>query len=310
MTYYFKKSQWDESSVDLRFLSHSEWRGKDVIEIKNDAGKRIGYLMSASSVETDDEQILDRQNISNYVTRGISDHFNISYETICSDVPIEFKEDNVCVLFIHSKSFLASGLSVIDLDATLSRLGFSTIRKVSGDSFFTSNSLSYLQTEIINGSVVVRKIDLSKDVNTYIFKAYLDSLHSFGSPLTQFLMLYQYFEISMGVVYIPRAEQAFLELRAGSISKNDFRTLVSDLSKETGLLTQVLTGISSTRFDFIDRKLIESKIVSPYPVGICDLIYSIRNAIIHRTISFYNDTSLVKDINMALLLTIYDIATK
>jgi hypothetical protein len=281
-----------------------------VVEVCAEDGSRIGYIMSASCMETDDEEILDKQHISNYVTRGILDYYKLSYDEICSNIPTELYKENTCIILLHKSTFTASCLDNVDIEAALVKLGFYTYDKYSPESFYSTKSVSYLQNSISNGRVHIKKINANFSINRSIFNTYLDSLHTFGSPLTQFLMLYQYFELAMGEIYMPRAEKAFCDLQSGQISKNDFRTIVSSLSKETGLLSEVLSGISPSRFDFIDSKAIEAKVVSPYPSNICDLIYSIRNSIIHRTISFYNDLELIKDVNSALLWTIYDIASK
>ena len=169
MPYNFKQSIWAENSIELRLLSHSEWRERDVIEVCTNCGIRIGYLMSASCIETDDEEILDKQQISNYVTTGVVDYFKISFSDLCLNTPPDLQKSNACILLLHKKSFKDSGFDILDIDALLVKLGFSTLDKISSESFFTANSRSVLHSELSNGKITIKKINCSVSVNRTIF---------------------------------------------------------------------------------------------------------------------------------------------
>lgn len=304
MQYRFKDSPWDLNSVECYEFYHVDWRESDVVIVYSPDDKRIGFIVSQSVLFTEDNEILEQNCLSNYLTRWLKDSLNCQFDDL--SLKIEeclVLEDNLCYLLLHkpSLSYLRDAKDAIF--ALMYSCCFSIERKQFD--FFSSETNGHFRNRIASERLRILPI-FSTEASKYFLNECIPKLHTISDPLSQFVLLYQFFEVLMEVSFEPKLKIEYTKFENRSICKNEFRHNVSNLSKESTLMTELLRKISNKSFDLISDDEKKRFLGDPDISLTSDLVYKLRNTIFHRTRVFMNSEEMLRKVNYAILSCIYE----
>lgn len=303
MQYRFKDSQWDMDCIECYPFYHVDWRESDVVTVYSPNDERIGFIVSQSVVFTEDNEIIDNAHLYKYLSRWLKDKLECEYLDISSKIYDNIQiEDDLCYLLLHKPS-----LSYLN-DDNASILAFMFSRcfsKIKSSFFLSSETQTYLRDKILYERQRILKI-FETEASKYFLHECIPKIHSMSDPLSQFVVLYQFFEVLMEISFEPKLKLAYERFEQHLIGKNDFRQIVSNLSKESSLITELLKNVSNKSFDLITANEKQQYFIDSEISTTSDIVYSLRNTIFHRTRVFMGSEEMLRKVNYAILNCIYE----
>jgi hypothetical protein len=303
MQYRFIDSTWDQNSIACFPFYHDNWRERDIVEVLSPESKRIGFIICQSVFFTDDRELLEKKALSDYLTTWLKDYLKCQFKDITGKIEEIKSEDNLCYLLLHKKSIEYLDGSTDAINAFMFSLCFSS--ETSAFNFLTTETVEHLRNRLEDNRVKIFPI-FDTEASKYFLLECIPRLHMTRDPFSQFILLYQFFEVLMEILFAPRIKNAYDLFSNKSIGKNDFREKVSKLSKESSLLTELLSPISTRSLELISEEEKIRFVGDSTASSVSDIVYQLRNTIFHRTRLFLNHEDFLKKINYVFLDCIYE----
>lgn len=305
MQYRFHDSDWDLNSIECYPFYKADWREIDVVCVFDPEGKRVGFIVSQAVIFTEDSKILENSLLTKYLSCWLKTHLKCEFSELSNmiedNLPVV---ENQCYLLLHKPS-----LSYLtEQDISIRAFMYSCCFLIEKDtSTFLSKETEKIQNEQIKNEKIKIFPVINNEASQYFLNECIPRVNTAIDALSQFVILYQYFEVLMEILFEPRLNLEYTKYKDRLISKNDFRQSVSLLSKESSLLAELLENISNKHFEIIsdtERKRLSLDDSKKYSTS--DFIYRCRNTIFHRTRFFLKEDDLLKKLNYAILKCIYE----
>lgn len=304
MQYLFKDSPWDTGSVVCHAFYHVDWRENDIIAVYSPTNERIGFIVSQSVVFTDDSEIVEHKTLSNYLSCWLKAQLNCRYIELSMRIDDDLiPEDNLCYLLLHKPSLSYFADEQNSILAFMFSNCFSS--EMNSTIFFSNETYKLFRNKIEDERMRIHSI-FSNEASKYFINECIPKLHSSSEPLSQFIILYQFFEVLMEISFEPKLKVEYKKFENQCISKNDFRQIVSNLSKESTLIAELLRKISNKSFEIISAQEKLSFLGDSNISSTSEFVYKLRNSILHRTRIFMNSEDMLRKVNFVVLNCIYE----
>ena len=308
------KGNWDKERFRIYLFKNAYLNAEnDVFQVKESTlDERLGWIFPITLLESNDNDFENTKNLNKYkfVTyqKLLEKTVTLKPKTSNSEYTLNemFPDSIVCIL---SEDTIAKipNFKIKDYFFSFYEHGYIVYKpQLSAKGIY--NRSNFLQ-EMRNGrtSITIKKSNFDIDTNEYIKSLFVKNhLLQSDSYVVRFIFLYQIIEHFMSKEFDKQFAVYLDEYQQTLIGKNDLKESISNISKERGLIKDIINRIPiehqlkvefSTECDF----LFDDLKFKPKQTNFSDKVYDLRNIMVHRLRELTTKTE-----NMNRILEIFE----